>query len=142
MTPSDGHYSYRFSGFSRQGRLVFFVAGVGVMRIRGGWVDSGRHEASVVRLKDSGEMRSQAAYELTGRWELHPAGAGLLSAEILLTQVAPAVPDPQVLQTRFAAVPAGDPDRFWLVSMGAVWVSGPPVIPSELTAGEMVRIGD
>ncbi len=114
-----GDYSYRFSGFAMDGTTPNYLVGVGVMTLDANNQISGHHTSAVAPIQDIGAVLKVAHFSLSGSFGApsNPMGPNDLEAKILFTQLATDKDRPlQVLDTAFAVVPAGDADRFWLIS--------------------------
>ncbi len=139
---NTGDYAYRFSGFAMDGTTPNYLVGVGVMHLDSKNVISGHHTSAVTPIQNIGAALKVAHFSLSGSFGApsSPMGPNDFEAKILFTQLATDKDRPlQVLDTTFAVVPAGDEDRFWLISTYA-HNDTLKKLATECVTGEAVRM--
>ena len=117
-----GDYAYRFSGFAMERTTPNYLVGVGVMNLDPKNLITGHHTSAVAPIQGTGATLRVAHFSLSGSFGIpsNPMGPNDLEAKITFSQLDTDKDRPlQVLAATFALVPAGDLDRFWLISTGA-----------------------
>jgi hypothetical protein len=140
----QGNYAYRFAGYAlNQPNLQSYLVGVGVLKLEANNKMSGFHTSSHMLLNECTKVEP-GHFTLVGTYWQRQGGNGPndMEAEITFTQEEKG-PDgkkpKQVLVAKFAIVPAGGEDGFWLISTDAYHQdSRAPAV--ELVSGEAVRI--
>lgn len=142
MTP--GRYSYRFSGYAMSEGVQHFLAGVGTIILKPDDTLAGFHTSSFMALSGQDAKVTPRYYELAGKYGPREGGLSEYDAEasITFTQVGKNPDDSplQKLKGKYAIVPAGGEDGFWLVSTSSRHDNPQNTPAVEMVLGEAIRV--
>ena len=137
----DGRYSYRFDGFAMKKGLPFVIAGIGSIEVAKLKVVRGAHRSSLARIEGSGAELIHSHFTVQGHVAFVREEDGWDVELVFSEQDAPSGREPQQLTGWFRAVEAG-PDRYWIISTGAVTtMGGAQERATEVVHGEVVKVG-
>jgi hypothetical protein len=144
MTP--GRYSYRFSGHAMSEGVHHFLAGVGTIVLEPGNKLSGFHTSSLIALSGQDSKVKPRYYTLTGNYGPRRDAYSAYDEEARITFTQVGKNDDgsplQKLKGKYAIVPAGGEDGFWLLST-ASHHDNPQNTPAvEMVLGEAIRVRD
>lgn len=136
ITVPPGKYTFRFNGHSinPSEKDPYVIVGVGIVTIDAERKIRGFQMSNITRIIGQGAAAEPADFGLDGFYAGYKDEMSVATITFTSTE--------QTMIGKFAFVPAGGTDRFWLISTTSEVILPEPYTADEVVCGEFLRLPD